>query len=168
MRSTCACPALLERIGKRKTMTDIDPKATLVRRFRIEGEVGKGGMGIVLKATDLETQTTVAVKYCHLNEPEALRRFAREVRVMATIKHQHVVLWTIGSRCHTHESTHEIPRYLRVDTVGVEIDVGDSQVDDFDDPQRVPEGHEYQDVIADPVARERLGGLEEAVNLFGV
>src|SRR6266853_1517124 len=91
MRSTCACPALLERIGKRKTMTDIDPKATLVRRFRIEGEVGKGGMGIVLKATDLEAQTTVAVKYCHLNEPEALRRFAREVRVMATIKHQHVV-----------------------------------------------------------------------------
>ena len=76
-------------------------------------------------------------------------------------------VWTIGSRCHTHESTHVIPRYVRADAAGVEIDVGDSQVDELADPQRVPEGHEHRDVIADPVARERLGGLEEAVNLFG-
>jgi hypothetical protein len=57
---------------------------------------------------------------------------------------------------------------MRVNVAGVEIDVGDSQVDDLADPQRVPECHEHQVVIADPVARELLGGFEEAVNLFGV
>ena len=53
--------------------------------------VGQGGMGSVVKARRLRDGEIVAMKYCHLSEPSALQRFAREVRIMRDIEHAHVV-----------------------------------------------------------------------------
>lgn len=61
---------------------------------RIEGVLGRGGMGIVFRATDLTLDRTVALK---LIAPEAATdrvfraRFRRESRLAAALDHPHVV-----------------------------------------------------------------------------
>ena len=63
-------------------------------RYEIEGVIGQGGMGIVLKAHDSELNRPVAVKALakHLSHSGAARkRFARESRAAAAVVHEHVV-----------------------------------------------------------------------------
>ncbi|MBI2314110.1 MAG: serine/threonine protein kinase [Betaproteobacteria bacterium] len=73
-------------------MSIIEIGQILAKRYRVEREIGKGGMGTVLKATDLKEGQPVAIKYCHLDEADAIRRFSREVRVMGSINNPHVIL----------------------------------------------------------------------------
>ncbi|MEV8019777.1 serine/threonine-protein kinase [Streptomyces sp. NPDC086554] len=62
--------------------------------YRIEGEVGRGGMAVVYRAKDLRLDRTVALK---LLAPELARndtfrkRFTHESRVAASIEHPHIV-----------------------------------------------------------------------------
>src|SRR6185437_12576559 len=62
--------------------------------YRIESLVGRGGMGVVYRATQLDLGRTVALK---LIAPEALEdeaartRFVSEARHAASIEHPHVV-----------------------------------------------------------------------------
>lgn len=59
-------------------------------RYRIEGELGKGGMGAVYLARDTQLDRQVALKIPHFNEddgPEVIERFYREARAMATLQH---------------------------------------------------------------------------------
>ncbi|MEU4211843.1 serine/threonine-protein kinase [Streptomyces sp. NPDC026206] len=62
--------------------------------YRIESEIGRGGMAVVYRATDLRLGRTVALK---LLAPELARndtfrdRFAHESRVAAAIDHPHIV-----------------------------------------------------------------------------
>lgn len=63
-------------------------------RYRLIRELGKGGMGTVWLGRDEELGREVAVK---LVEPdyvsrEAVARFKREARVMAMVKHPHIVV----------------------------------------------------------------------------
>src|SRR3954469_1548972 len=62
--------------------------------YRIEGEAGRGGMGTVLRAVDVELERTVALK---LVDPALARdqafseRFRREWRLLAALDHPHVI-----------------------------------------------------------------------------
>ena len=63
-------------------------------KYVITGEIGAGGMGIVLTADDRDLRRTVAVKMLlpHLaRDGEATARFLREARAAAAIQSEHVV-----------------------------------------------------------------------------
>ena len=63
-------------------------------RFRITGELGRGGMGLVLEAQDPELQRTVAIKILRESaglDPVKLRRFVSEAQVTAQLDHPNIV-----------------------------------------------------------------------------
>ncbi len=62
--------------------------------YRIEGIIGRGGMGVVYRATQLRLDRTVALKVitpAFANDPSFRERFDRESRVTASIDHPNVV-----------------------------------------------------------------------------
>jgi serine/threonine-protein kinase len=61
--------------------------------YPIEAELGRGGMGIVLRGYDEGLQRTVALKVLkpELAEERARARFVREARAAARVRHDHVV-----------------------------------------------------------------------------
>ena len=67
---------------------------TVKGRFRIESVAGKGGMGTVHVARDLELLRRVALKELSLevaHDRSARSRFVREVQVTAQLDHPHIV-----------------------------------------------------------------------------
>jgi serine/threonine-protein kinase len=73
---------------------EIQQDEAFVRKYRVERELGTGGMGVVYVAHHLELDEQVAIKFL-LPEPaqneEAVARFRREARVAIKIKNEHVV-----------------------------------------------------------------------------
>ena len=58
--------------------------------YRLEGVAGRGGMGVVYRATELALDRTVAVKVMApwlIEDEAAHRRFVRESRLAASIEH---------------------------------------------------------------------------------
>ncbi len=69
------------------------PGALLGGNFRIAGELGRGGMGIVYEGFDLALQRRVAIKQLQRDSAssrEDLERFLREARLVARLKHPHL------------------------------------------------------------------------------
>ena len=67
---------------------------TVAKRYRLMHRIGKGGMGVVFDATDLNLSRTVALKVMtsHLfGDQIALRRFEREARILAHVNHPNIV-----------------------------------------------------------------------------
>ncbi len=60
-------------------------------RYKIIGEVGRGGLGRVFRARDLYLDRQVAVKELIDNEPGAQRRFTREALITARLQHPAIV-----------------------------------------------------------------------------
>jgi tetratricopeptide (TPR) repeat protein len=62
-------------------------------RYRLDAEIGRGGMGIVFRAWDVELERPVAVKVLAsaLEAGEARDRLLREARAAAALSHPHVV-----------------------------------------------------------------------------
>ncbi len=56
-------------------------------RYRIEGQLGKGGMGAVYLAHDRTLEIQVAVKENLNRNPESERQFRREARLLASLRH---------------------------------------------------------------------------------
>lgn len=92
-------------------------------RYEVERVIGKGGMGIVLKAHDTDLNRPVAVKVLakHLAHSGAARnRFARESRAAAAVVHEHVVA------IHNVDSDGDVPflvmQYVAGDSLQARVD----------------------------------------------
>lgn len=81
------------------------PGAVIADRFVIERQIGSGGMGTVYSAKQLGLDRSVAVKVIAPEDaakPMARRRFEREARVAAALRHPNAVeIYDFG----THEDT---------------------------------------------------------------
>ncbi|HZU52959.1 MAG TPA: protein kinase, partial [Holophagaceae bacterium] len=67
---------------------------TFAGRYKVEGVLGKGGMGIVLKAKDLQLDEEVAIKVIrpeHAVDTDFLERLKQEVRLARRISHRFVL-----------------------------------------------------------------------------
>jgi tetratricopeptide (TPR) repeat protein len=62
-------------------------------RYRLDEELGRGGMGIVYRATDLELERQVAVKILSASATtsDGRQRLLREARATAALNHPHIV-----------------------------------------------------------------------------
>ncbi|HKO45335.1 MAG TPA: protein kinase [Pyrinomonadaceae bacterium] len=71
----------------------IAPGAVLRQRYRLDSEIGRGGMGIVYRATDLELMREVAVKVLPetTSSSDARQRLIREARAAASLNHPHII-----------------------------------------------------------------------------
>jgi len=67
------------------------PRDTLGGRFQLLAHSGRGGMGSVYRARDLDTGHVVALKVLTLDQPFDLVRFSRESTLLATVHHPNVV-----------------------------------------------------------------------------
>ena len=67
---------------------------TIEGRYRLDKVLGKGGVAIVYRATDLRLNRTIAVKVLArsvMDSPDASRRFEREARMLAKLAHPRIV-----------------------------------------------------------------------------
>src|SRR5215510_3947384 len=69
------------------------PGAILRERYRLDSELGRGGMGTVYRATDLELHREVAVKVLSTTSQnsDSRERLVREARAAAALNHPHIV-----------------------------------------------------------------------------
>ena len=73
----------------------MDVPQFIAGRFRIEREIGRGGMGTVYLATHLGLERPVAVKIIKREfaaDPDVADRFLREARTMAKLRHPHAAM----------------------------------------------------------------------------
>lgn len=79
--------------------TETDPIVEAVRRdlgheFEIERELGRGGMGVVFRARELDLDRIVALKVLPPDmalHPELAERFRREARLAAALDHPNII-----------------------------------------------------------------------------
>ena len=72
----------------------LDLQAALAGEYSLERELGRGGMGVVYLARDVQLDRDVAIQVLptHLaHTPEARERFLREARTAAGLSHPHIV-----------------------------------------------------------------------------
>src|SRR3954453_10770544 len=74
----------------------------VIAGYRIESVVGRGGMGVVYRARELELDRVVALKVVApelLADPAIRERFLREARTAASIEHPNVIpVYAAGER----------------------------------------------------------------------
>ncbi len=69
-------------------------RGSLFAGYRIEGQLDRGGMGVVYKAADPDLDRTVALKIIapeHTQNPDAVARFKVEARLAASLEHPNIV-----------------------------------------------------------------------------
>jgi serine/threonine-protein kinase len=85
--------ALVEQVLRPSGARPLEPTA-IIAGYRIEEVVGRGGMGVVYRATQLALQRTVAIKLIateRTQDPVFRERFKLESRIAASIEHASVV-----------------------------------------------------------------------------
>src|SRR5512138_2872372 len=87
--------------------------AALVDRYRIERELGEGGMATVYLARDLKHDRDVAIKVLRPELGASLgpERFLQEIRLAARLQHPHIV-GLLDSGVLTHEPGSTLPYYV--------------------------------------------------------
>jgi tetratricopeptide (TPR) repeat protein len=71
-------------------LTGTDELPAQLGRYRVEGEIGRGGMGVVYRVHDPALKRTLAVKVLlrhHQDNPDLKRRFLEEAELMAQLQH---------------------------------------------------------------------------------
>jgi len=67
--------------------------AVIAGRYRIEREIGRGGMATVFLAHDIRHDRLVALKFIHAEvaDRQATERFRREIALLARLQHPHIL-----------------------------------------------------------------------------
>ncbi len=68
--------------------------------YRLEREIGKGGMGVVYLARDLSLNRNVAIKFLspHVSDESHRHRFQQEAQMASALNHPHIVaVYAAGS-----------------------------------------------------------------------
>jgi len=76
------------------TLDAVRAGATLAGKYRIEREIGRGGMGVVFSARHLKLEQPVAIKVLSkdmIGHPIHVERFMREARAASQVRSEHVV-----------------------------------------------------------------------------
>jgi serine/threonine-protein kinase len=71
-----------------------------IGKFRVESIVGRGGMGVVVEATNIQLDQRVAIKVLAggTNDPAMVERFSGEARAAARLKSEHVArVYDVGT-----------------------------------------------------------------------
>ena len=75
--------------------TDHTPPSQLSQKmfahYSIQGELGRGGMGVVYKAYDTKLKRSIALKIMHTNSEHDTKRFMTECSAMAQLKHPNII-----------------------------------------------------------------------------
>ncbi|MBI4871384.1 MAG: protein kinase [Candidatus Riflebacteria bacterium] len=70
------------------------------RKYEILGVLGRGGMGVVLRARQKDLKRQVAVKLMLIPDPDMRARFQREGRLLARLRHPNIVsILDTGEAC---------------------------------------------------------------------
>jgi hypothetical protein len=76
--------------------------AALAHQYRIENEIGRGGMAVVYRARDLRLNREIAIKVLPPElayDPAIRTRFTREAQTSAQLSHAHIVpIFDVGER----------------------------------------------------------------------
>jgi serine/threonine protein kinase/Tol biopolymer transport system component len=69
------------------------PAGALVGQYRIDGVLGRGGMGVVYRATDTKLNRPVAIKFLSsvVTDADVRRRFKQEAETTSSLNHPHIV-----------------------------------------------------------------------------
>src|SRR5215211_484120 len=95
----------------------------LAGRYRVDRQLGRGGMAAVYLAHDEKLDRRVAVKRLHTDSPEdAARRFAREAKLGASLNHPNLV-WVFDAVA-DHEGVLIIMEYVEGTTLARELQGG--------------------------------------------
>ena len=78
-------------IGAPARPTPVDLANTTLGRYRLDRELGCGGMGVVYEAYDMDLERRVALKILRSDANVAEHRLLREARAMARLAHANVV-----------------------------------------------------------------------------
>jgi eukaryotic-like serine/threonine-protein kinase len=83
-------------MSKPEDTPQVDPLlgTTFARRYLIERRLGRGGMGVVYQATQIDLNRQVVLKLLApdwIGDPEALARFEREARGLSSLQHPNIV-----------------------------------------------------------------------------
>jgi eukaryotic-like serine/threonine-protein kinase len=97
------------------------PGRRLAGKYRIERQLAEGGIGVVVVATHLSLEQSVAIKYLKpkaLENPTLVERFVREGRLAAKIRSDHVVrVFDVAS--HPEAGPYMVMEYLQGIDLGV-------------------------------------------------
>ncbi|MBL4845997.1 MAG: serine/threonine protein kinase [Planctomycetes bacterium] len=78
----------------RALLQEIRQRNPRLGRYEILGEVGRGGMGVIYKASEPRLKRNVALKFMHPDagmSEEDQERFRREAQAVASLRHPHIV-----------------------------------------------------------------------------
>jgi len=66
---------------------------TFIDSYRIESQLGEGGMGTVYRALDTKLNRPVAIKFLsdELADAAARRRFQQEAKLASSLNHPHIL-----------------------------------------------------------------------------
>jgi eukaryotic-like serine/threonine-protein kinase len=85
-------------VGKEQAaVSHVPEKRALDGRYRLESEIGAGGLGVVYRATHEKLAKSVAIKllHAHCGENPVMRgRFEREAKTLASLDHPNIVAVT--------------------------------------------------------------------------
>lgn len=85
------CDACQDLVALATPRSDLVPGDVIAERYRIESEIGRGGMGIVYRAWDTKLERALAVKVLHSADPTAHARMNAEAQALARLSHPNIV-----------------------------------------------------------------------------